>query len=407
MYKTKGVLEAKFIFCAFMKILLLTDQFYDANNGLTISARRFAKVLKDHGNDVRIASYGTEQNRLENKDCYIFKKQYIPIFDNLITSQGMTFAKTDDELLTKAIQWADIVHFLSPFALTHHAIKIAKKLGVPYTGAFHVQPENITSSIHMGNLAFVNSGIYAWFNHYVYKYCPHVHCPSNFIANELKKHKYTSSLHVISNGIDPDFKYMKEEKPEELKDRFVILMIGRLSIEKRQDVLIDAVKKSKYSDKIQLILAGKGPRKKQLYSAAKDLPNPIIINFFSKQELLKTIASSDLYVHAAEAEIEAMSCMEAFACGLVPIIANSKKSATPQFALDDRSLFECGNSDDLACKIDYWIEHKEEKAEAEIKYAKLAEKYNLDKCVREAEIMFSEAIKEVKDAHLYGERAHG
>ena len=32
---------------------------------------------------------------------------------------------------------------------------------------------------------------------------------------------------------------------------------------------------------------------------------------------------SDLYVHAADVEIEAMSCMEAFAGGLVPVIANS------------------------------------------------------------------------------------
>lgn len=54
--------------------------------------------------------------------------------------------------------------------------------------------------------------------------------------------------------------------------------------------------------------------------------------------------------------------MEALACGLVPVIANSPLSATPQFALDDRSLFQAGNAGDLADKIDYWIEHPEERA---------------------------------------------
>ena len=67
---------------------------------------------------------------------------------------------------------------------------------------------------------------------------------------------------------------------------------------------------------------------------------------------------SDLYVHAADAEIEAIACIEAFSSGLVPVIANSPKSATPQFALDERSLFEAGNPKDLADKIDYWIEHE-------------------------------------------------
>ena len=109
------------------------------------------------------------------------------------------------------------------------------------------------------------------------------------------------------------------------------------------------------------------------------------------------IAMSDLYVHAADMEIEAMSCMEAFAGGLVPVIANSPKSATPQFALDDRSLFAAGDSADLARKIDYWIEHPREKAEMEHRYAASAEQYNLDACVRRAEEMFRQAMAEQKE----------
>lgn len=64
-----------------------------------------------------------------------------------------------------------------------------------------------------------------------------------------------------------------------------------------------------------------------------------------------------------DAEIEAISCMEAFASGLVPVIANSAKSATPQFALDERSLFTAGDSGDLTQKIDYWLEHEDERRE--------------------------------------------
>ena len=37
-----------------MKIVLVIDQFDDANNGTTISARRFAMALKEHGNEVRV-----------------------------------------------------------------------------------------------------------------------------------------------------------------------------------------------------------------------------------------------------------------------------------------------------------------------------------------------------------------
>ena len=111
-----------------MKILLVIDQFFSANNGMTISSRRFADRLIEHGNEVRVVSTGKEGDTE-----YLMQPQKIPIFDQLITAQGMTFAKTDTEVLKKAILWADIVHFLVPFALSHNGMKIATELGVPFT----------------------------------------------------------------------------------------------------------------------------------------------------------------------------------------------------------------------------------------------------------------------------------
>src|SRR5690606_20042 len=120
---------------------------------------------------------------------------------------------------------------------------------------------------------------------------------------------------------------------------------------------------------------------------------PVNISFYSKQELIELISMADLYVHPSDAEIEAISCMEAFASGLVPIIADSEKSATVQFALDNRSLFKAGNSEELAMKIDYWIEHDEEKKQMEVIYSKTARKYDLDECVYRIEDMFKDAIE--------------
>ena len=41
-----------------MKILIVNDQFFTANNGMTISARRFAHALQERGHEVRVASTG-------------------------------------------------------------------------------------------------------------------------------------------------------------------------------------------------------------------------------------------------------------------------------------------------------------------------------------------------------------
>lgn len=379
-----------------MKILLVADQFYAANNGMTISARRFAQVLRQHGHEVRVLCFGKPEFLAPGERAYLLKKQYIPIFDNLISSQGMTFAKVDKAVIREAVEWAEIIHFLTPFALTHAAIRMARQLGKPYTAAFHVQPENITSSIHLGKVSWINTAIYHWFHFYVYRYCTHIHCPSNFIAGELRRTGYEAKLHVISNGIDPDFSYRRLPKTDEFSGKFLILMTGRLSIEKRQDVLVKAVAKSKHKDEIHLVLAGKGPRKEKILALAKKQGVLLTNRFFPKPELLDLIAMADLYVHAADMEIEAMSCMEAFAGGLVPVIANSPKSATPQFALDERSLFPAGDTDALAERIDYWIEHPQEREEMERRYAEHAKQYALERSIEQTEDMFRMAIAEQK-----------
>lgn len=375
-----------------MKILIVIDQFDSANNGTTISAIRFADALKEHGNEVSVVTTGTPG---ENK--YIVKELPLPpIVSHIVHSQGMRFAIPNKKTFEEAMKDVDVVHFYLPFELSVHGLKVARQLGIPCTAAFHFQPENATYTIGLGKKTKINDAIYNYYRDRFYNHIGHIHCPSNFIANELKNHGYTAKLHVISNGIDKDFVYRKLPKSKEFDGKIIITMIGRYSNEKRQDVLIDAVSKSKYADKIQLVLAGKGPKENAYREQGEKLKNPPIMQFYSKQELMDLLAMTDLYVHAADAEIEAISCIEAFASGLVPIIANSPKSATPQFALDERSLFEAGNSSDLANKIDYWLGHEEERKKMEKEYAEAGKKYNISNSILQIEEMFREAIEDEK-----------
>lgn len=372
-----------------MRILIVIDQYDGANNGTTISARRFVENLRKLGNEVRVISTGKKE-----KDKYIVKKlRLFPVANWIVTSQGMTFAKANKEKLTEAIKWADIVHFYLPFFLSIKGMKIAKQMNKPMTSAFHVQPENITYTIGLGKKEKVNDKIYEVFRDTFFNNFKHIHCPSDFIANELIKHGYTAKMHVISNGIEPEWKYLKSKKPEELKDKIIITMVGRLSGEKRQDLLIDAVSKSKYSDKIQLMFAGKGPKELNYMKLSEKLANKPIFNFYPNEELRYILSFTDLYVHTSDAEIEAISCIEAIATGLVPVIAESDKSATSQFALDSRSKFESGNSRDLANKIDYWLENEKERKEMEVKYADYAKKYRIEESMKKIEEMFKEEIE--------------
>ena len=109
-----------------MKILIVIDQFDDANNGTTISAKRFAKGLEDRGHEVFVVSTGKEGP----KKYRVKELKLLPIASHIVHSQGMSFAVPSKEVLEKAISNADVVHFYLPFALSQEGLKIAKKLNL-------------------------------------------------------------------------------------------------------------------------------------------------------------------------------------------------------------------------------------------------------------------------------------
>lgn len=370
-----------------MKIGIITDVLGEENNGTTITTKRLIENMKKRGHEVLVVSPLTT-----NEEGYFaLKKRNFYIFNKYVEKNGVVLAIPDKELLYNVIKQCDVVHILLPFKTGKMALKIANELGKPVTTAFHAQAENITTHIGLKNFKPANDYVYNYFLKTFYKNTKFIHCPSPFIANEIKKHGYNMDLRIISNGVNPLYKKMSVEKPKELQDKFCVLFIGRLSKEKRHDLLVSAVKLSKYKDKIQLIFAGHGPLKEKIEKQSKDLQNKPIIKFLPKQELVDVINYCDLYVHPSDIEIEAIACLEAITCGKVPVISDSKRSATNAFALTENNLFKAGNAQSLADKIDYFIENPNEIKILEDKYNNYATQFDLDLCMDKMEQMFIDA----------------
>ena len=357
-----------------------------------MSTHRFREELIKRGHTVRVVAVG-----VEGPDMYGLKEHFMPVISHVARKNNIRFAKFDRKIVSEALTGADIVHLIFPFQVERKCLKLAHKMDIPVCGAFHCQPENITYNIKLKLLGFINSLIYFFFKFKLYGKLDNIHCPSAFAAEELKKHKYNARLHIISNGVLDVFKPPEISIPKE-DDKIHILMTGRLAEEKRQDLVIKAVKYSKYRDRIQLHFVGQGPMYKRYLRQAAELPNPphFYIDFISQADLLNLIHRIDLYIHASEAELESLACLEAVSCGKVPIISDAPKSAASQFALDERSLFKKGNYLDLRNKLDYWIEHPGERKLMEKEYIKLGEAYNIKHSVRKIEKMFEDAIKDFK-----------
>jgi len=377
-----------------MKIAIVCEVLGRANNGTTIAALNLIDFLKKQGHDVRVVCPDEDKRGLPG--YYILPKA--KFVNWIFKKNNLNLAKFDEKVVYDAVHDADIVHFMIALFISRTASKYVHSLGIPITGGFHAQSQNFASQVGMLHSKAFNRWAYHWYDGNVFCRAQAIHYPTQFIRDIFEKEVgRKTNGYVISNGVNTMFTPVECEKPQELKDKYCILFTGRLAKEKSHFTLLKAVKKSKYKSRIQLIFAGDGPLYEKIVNwSAANLPNQPIVKFFKREELLHLINCCDLYCHPAEAEIEAIACLEAISCGLVPIIADSPYCASKDFALDGRCLFKVNDSKDLAEHIDWFIEHPEEKEALSHRYIQEGLRFDQAECMRKMEQMFITEINNGK-----------
>lgn len=380
-----------------MKITVVSDVLGEENNGTTIAAYNLIRYLKKQGHEVKVLC--SDQSKIGEEGFFVVPNLHlIKPLDNYLKKVGVALSKPQKEIVEAALDGAEHVHSILPFALGKMAMEVAHEKGIGVTAGFHMQAENFTSHVKLNKVQPVNKLVYKYIYNGFYKYVDGVHYPTQFIRETFEKEvKAKTNGYVISNGVHAYVQRKKVEKPDEYKDKIVILSVGRLSREKSQDTLLKAVAYSKYKDKIQIILGGQGQKEKAYKKLAKKLPVAPVMKFFAREEMIDVLNYADIYAHPAEVELEGIACLEAIACGKLVIVSDSKLSATRHFAVDERCVFENRNPKDLARVLDYWIEHPEEKEAVEQKYLDESVAFEQEECMKRMEEMIYEVMQKNKE----------
>ncbi len=373
-----------------MIITIVCDVLGEENNGTTIAAMNLINYLKKQGHTVRILC--ADQNRIGDENVYVTPNMsFGKLLDAYVKKVGVTLAKADHDIINSALEGVDHIHAMLPFGLGISAANYAKEHNISMTAGFHMQAENLTSYLKLNKIKAVNKIVYKFIYKHFYSKIDAIHYPTLFIKDTFEKNiKQKTKGYVISNGVHAYVQKRNIEKPDELKDKILVLTTGRYAREKSQDTLIKAIRYSKYKDRIQLILGGQGVKEKYYRKLSKKLPIQPLFKLYSRTEIIDVLNYCDLYVHPAEIELEGISCLEAIACGKLTIVSDSILSATKNFAVDDRCIFKNRNPKDLARVIDYWLDNDDEKKLCEEKYLTNAIIYNQDECMKRMEEMIME-----------------
>ncbi len=379
-----------------MKIAVVCDVLGQENNGTSITAMNLIESLRKKGHTVRVVC--PDQSRAGLPGYYIVPKFNFGPFNHYVEKNGVSPARVDHQVLEQAIADVDLIHVMLPFGLGKAAAIYADAHRIPLTAGFHCQAENLTGHLFLKDFRLGNRITYQVFYRRLYRYCDCVHYPTQFICDTFESVVGPLEHRIVSNGVGGEFVPQAVVRPKAYEGKFVVLFTGRYSREKSHRVLIDAVARSRNRDRIQLIFAGAGPLERQIrrYALRRGIPMPVM-QFYSREDLVKIINCADLYVHPAEIEIEAISCLEAIACGRVPLIADSPRSATRYFALSEQNLFHYNDPDSLAEKMDWWLEHPEERRRCAQAYLGYARQFDFQLCMDKMERMLLDVWEEKRN----------
>ena len=125
-------------------------------------------------------------------------------------------------------------------------------------------------------------------------------------------------------------------------DAFLCVYVGRISKEKRLDVIVEAVRNVEGA---YLAIIGDGPGA-PYYAAAHGKESRIYCKprFLSHCELAEVYASSDLHVSASQFETLGNTVLEAFACGVPVVVPRCQGFCDTVADTKDGYLFTPGSS---------------------------------------------------------------
>lgn len=330
-----------------MRIAFVTDTYEDGISGGTVTAVRFVEALRRRHEVTVLATGAPAPGKIALRGLQL------PL--RAMRENRITFGIPNRAQLEAAFREVDLVHVQFPFYLGFAAVKVATSMGLPLVTAFHVQPENILYNINL-RTQWVAAWMHRWWIRHVFEPSDAVVVPSSFAGERLRRYGLSKPTFVISNGAVEPRPRTARRQVERRTEPYLVLCVGRLAPEKRQDLIIDAVARCRYRDRIRLVVAGAGHLETRLRARARRHGLPVEFGYVSNERLAELYDEATLFVHAGEVELEGMAVLDAMAAGLPVLVSDAPDSAARDLASGPEFRFRPGDATDLAAHIDRLLE---------------------------------------------------
>ena len=312
-----------------MKILITTDWYAPAVNGVVTSVKNLRRELEALGHEVRILTL--------SPDLRSEAAAGITRIGSIGAGRVYPGARLRPALagrwVRQLVEWGpDVVHSQCEFSTFFLARRIAEELNVPLIHTYHTVYEDYTHyfspSVRWGRRAA------AVFSRWITGQTDCIIAPTGKVRQLLLGYGVTRPVVVIPSGIDlRRFRRPRDPMAETVlrasldipADRTVLLFVGRLAAEKNVEELL-AARKALGDKPVTLLLVGDGPHRPALEARAAELgldaPDVIFAGQVPPDQVADWYRLGTVFVSASTSETQGLTYAEALAAGL-PVLCRA------------------------------------------------------------------------------------
>lgn len=351
-----------------MKIAVVSDTYLPQKNGVVVFLRDFLPELSKKAEVVLLAP--NEKNERETKKegrirTYLMPSLPFPFYKGY----RMSVAHRRDIRKILEEEGVEAVHLHAPVLLGLKALHVAKTMGLPVVVTYHTHfPEyvsHLSKGLLRGKIEDVAKMPVKGLIKEVFSLADVVTAPTESLKMELCGYGLKKA-EFVPNGID--FSKFGKKKFIDIRKRHgipgkapVILYVGRISFEKKIEVLLSAFRKVLDGrPDAYLVIVGAGPYLNDYKKLVKPmgLRNVVFAGFVKDSDLPSYYRSADVFASASDTETFGLTFVEAMHFGL-PVVGVNKLGASDVVTKDAGLLAEAGNSADLARCISLLLDYPE------------------------------------------------
>lgn len=379
-----------------MKVLITTDLYTTATNGVVTSVRNLIAELEKKGHEVRVLTVSEKLKSHKEDNVYYIKS--VPL--GVVYPDVRMPISYRNRYLHELIEWKpDVIHSQCECFSYQFAGYISKKTNAPIVHTYHTLYEQYVTYI------FPSQRIGAYFIGILSKLrlrkAEAIVAPTQKVDSVLKKYGVHAPIHVIPSGIALEQhkeRITDDERKEKRRalgipeDHTVLLNLGRLGTEKNLPELIElfAIALSQ-NRKLTLLLVGDGPARKDLEALATRLGIAEHVTFtgmVDPSDVHKYYQLGDVFVSASTSETQGLTYIEAAANGL-PLLCR-RDPCLNGVLVEGKNGYEYEAEDEFCELLDTILQNPDWCRAAGIQSASIAENYDKNH--------FAEKIEDVYEA---------